>query len=350
MPRPSAARPRPDVVALLRACKELPNEDVHRLVLADWLEENATEAPEIALRDLIRIQVAFDALPTGNPKRQPLAAQAAGLLRQHGKAWLGSLDTDRVNWGLIHGLFVMTAHEEDLSSNRLGTPGFPEGWSWVERLTVLCTSSADYERMAEAPPLGQIGTLDLRRNGLRKRGAEMLARSPLLTDLCGLILSKTDLGRGGLEAVVGSPHLTGLVRLELDDNNLDPASMKVLGGWRAKSNVLRLSLAENALGGGIEALLSGEPWGRLRHLSLRGCSLTGPDLAALAAAPLPLRELDLSRNRDVDADSLLGLLSAGWVGDLERLDLRYVTASNARLRVLARLRKLASESGLTFLY
>lgn len=59
---------------------------------------------------------------------------------------------------------------------------------------------------------------------------------------------------------------------------------------------------------------------------------------------------DEGRAFDVDADSLLGLLSAGWIGELERLDLRYTTASNAGLRVLARLRKLASEGGLSFHY
>ena len=340
--------PRPDVVALLRACKELPDEDVHRLVLADWLEENATEPAEIALRDLIRAQVELDALPTGDPKRPALAGRAAGLLRQHGKAWLGSLDTDRVNWGLIHGLFVMTCHEEDLSRDQLGAPGFPEGWGWVERLTVLCTSSADLDVMAQAQPLGQIGTLDLRRNVLRKRGAQALARSPMLTDLCGLILSKTDLGHDGLAAIVGSPYLNGLVRLELDGNGLDAASMALLGRWPGKGNLLRLSLAENALGGGIGALLGGEPWERLRALRLRNCYLPSDALVLLAAAPLRVSELDLAGNGEFDSPGLIGLLSAGWIGSLERLDLSYTTVSDDGMQALADCERLAGLGHLSY--
>jgi uncharacterized protein (TIGR02996 family) len=222
---PRASTPRPDVVALLRACKELPDEDVHRLVLADWLEENADDTAEIALRDLIRFQVESDGLPADDARRSKLTAGAAALLRQHGESWLGTLDTDRVNWGLIHGLFVVTCHEEDLSGDLLGTPGFPEGWGWVERLTVLCTSSSDYGSMAQAEQLGQIGTLDLRRNKLGLSGARALVRSPRLAGLCGLILSRTDLERQGLEAITASPYLSGLVRLELDGNGLDAASM-----------------------------------------------------------------------------------------------------------------------------
>ena len=345
MPSPS---PRPDVVALLRACKELPDEDVHRLVLADWLEENATEAAEIALRDLIRAQVELDALPADDPNRQPLAARAASLLREHGRAWLGSLDVDRVNWGLVHGLFVMTCHEEDLSRDCLGTPGFPEGWGWVERLTVLCTSSSDLDAMAQAPPLGHVGTLDLRRNVLRKRGAQALARSPILTDLCGLVLSKTSLGRMGLEAITGSPYLTGLARLEMDDNSLDAASMVLLGRWPGKANLIRLSLAGNAVGDGMAALLGGERWERLRELSLRDCNLTGAALAALAAAPLRLHQLDLSQNLQIDSACLPGLLSARWLGSLERLDLSYTIVGLEGIRALADCERLGGLRHLSY--
>jgi uncharacterized protein (TIGR02996 family) len=345
MPSPA---PRPEVVALLRACKELPDEDVHRLVLADWLEENATEPAEVALRDLIRAQVELDALPAGDPKRPALAGRAAGLLRKHGKAWLGSLDVDRVNWGLVHGLFVMTCHEEDLSRGRLGTPGLPEGWGWVERLTVLCTSSADLDAMAQAPPLGQIGTLDLRRNVLRKRGAQALARSPMLTDLCGLILSKTSLGLTGLGEIVSSPYLNGLVRLELDGNGLGAMSMGQLGLWPGKGNLLRLSLGENRLGGGIAALVDGEGWQRLRELSLRESHLDGGDLSALAAAPLGLRQLDLSRNVGIDSPGLLGLLSAKWLGSLERLDLSYTTVADDGMQALTECERLTGLRHLSF--
>lgn len=339
MPRTSA--PRPEVVALLRACKELPDEEVHRLVLADWLEENATDPAETALRDLIRLQVQFDRLSDDN-KRLPLAAEASSLLDHYGRKWLGSLDTNRVNWGLQHGLFVMTCQEEDLSRNRLGTPGFPEGWEWVERLTVLCTEGSNYKAMAEAEPLGHIGTLDLHRNSLRKHAVEALAQSERLVNLCGLVLSHTNLGRSGLEALTGSSYLHNLNRLELSGNMLEASAAPVLVGWPGLQSLTRLALSLNPLGDrGVEIILQSGATGALRQLHLSSCSLE--TAGGLATANLgELRELDLSHNNHFDAEALRALLQADWLGKLQRLSLSFTTIDDGGVRLLAECPALTS--------
>jgi uncharacterized protein (TIGR02996 family) len=339
MPRTSA--PRPVVVALLRACKELPDEEVHRLVLADWLEENATDPAETALRDLIRLQVQFDRLSDDN-KRLPLAAEASSLLDHYGRKWLGSLDTDRVNWGLQHGLFVMTCQEEDLSRSRLGTPGFPEGWEWVERLTVLCTEGSNYKAMAQAEPLGHIGTLDLHRNTLRRAGLEAVAQSERLRNLCGLVLSHTDLARSGLEVLMASPYLHNLNRLELSGNMLEARAAPILAGWPGLQNLTRLALSHNPLGDrGVEIILQSGATGALRQLHLSCCSLE--TAGGLASAKLhELRELDLSHNNKFDADALRGLLQADWPGKLQRLSLSFTSIDDNGVKLLANCPALSS--------
>jgi uncharacterized protein (TIGR02996 family) len=331
---PHSTAPRPDVVALLRACKELPDEDVHRLVLSDWLEENSDDPSELALRDLIRLQVEF-ARATDDEVRRSLASESSKLLAQHGKAWLGTLDTDRVNWGLVHGLFVMTCHEEDLSRNNLGKPGFPEGWAWVERLTVLGTSMSDWKRMAQASALTGIGTLDLRRNSLRRRGAQALANSSRLGELCGLNLAFNELGRDGLQSILSSPSLGGLVRLELDSNGLDAQAMTDLARWPRLAAINRLSLSGNPIDEmGLVALMRAPDLGNLRELQLANCQIGALGIAALAGCQAPLISLDLSRN-SVGTLGMQELLSARWLPDLRCLRLAYTGMTDYLVEALA---------------
>ena len=51
---PRAAVPRPELLGLLAACKERPDDDGPRLVLADWLEENGESDPAAFVRAQVR--------------------------------------------------------------------------------------------------------------------------------------------------------------------------------------------------------------------------------------------------------------------------------------------------------
>jgi uncharacterized protein (TIGR02996 family) len=55
-PRKKPAPARPELTALLEACKDAPDEDAPRLVLADWLEEHGGEADR-ARAAFIRLQL-----------------------------------------------------------------------------------------------------------------------------------------------------------------------------------------------------------------------------------------------------------------------------------------------------
>jgi uncharacterized protein (TIGR02996 family) len=86
-----------DLVALLAACRSAPADDTPRLVLADWLDDNADAAglpsPDDARARaaLIRIQVEL-ARPTYDTARiVQLRAAEAQLLSAHAARWLGEL-------------------------------------------------------------------------------------------------------------------------------------------------------------------------------------------------------------------------------------------------------------------
>lgn len=95
VPRPAVPGLNPDLLGLLAGCRSAPADDTPRLVLADWLEENADsagiDADEARARaQLIRVQVEL-ARPTFDTSRVvQLRAEEAKLLRAHAADWLGA--------------------------------------------------------------------------------------------------------------------------------------------------------------------------------------------------------------------------------------------------------------------
>ena len=73
--------------AFLRAICEEPDEDAHRLVYADWLDEH--DQPERA--EFIRVQCALAKIDTDDPRRPELAAREKALIDEHKRAWIGEL-------------------------------------------------------------------------------------------------------------------------------------------------------------------------------------------------------------------------------------------------------------------
>src|SRR5262245_24225920 len=84
--------------ALLRAVCENPDDDLPRLVFADWLDENGDEAAR-AWAEFIRLQCRAARLPEDSSARQHHESRAA-LLRKHGPDWRGDLPTSPGHrWG-----------------------------------------------------------------------------------------------------------------------------------------------------------------------------------------------------------------------------------------------------------
>lgn len=95
VPRPAVPGLNPDLLGLLAGCRSAPADDTPRLILADWLDENADSAgisPDEARAraQFIRVQVEL-ARPTFDTSRVvQLRAEEAKLLRAHAADWLGA--------------------------------------------------------------------------------------------------------------------------------------------------------------------------------------------------------------------------------------------------------------------
>jgi uncharacterized protein (TIGR02996 family) len=266
--------------ALLAAICEHPEDDVVRLVYADWLEENGADARA----ELIRLQIELAGLLEDDPRRPELRRRQADLLARYGDAWRAALPRlEGITWGDFERGFVTAVTAED-------EPTF-------DRCAPALFAAAPVRRLH----LRRVGTGDVWEFSTGPRnfrqdftGVERLATSPHLARLADLDLAGAVIGAGGVRALTASPHLSGLTALHLANNGIEPAAAEVL----AHSPLLA----------------------RLRALDL-GCNLVESDGAralAHSAHVAGLTELDLSRN-NIGSAGALALVRSPYLGGLTRL-------------------------------
>src|SRR5690349_21324143 len=76
-----------DHAAFLSAIRQAPDDDTHRLVYADWLEENGQEPRA----EFIRVQIELARGTAGGARQRALWARERFLRRKHEADWLAPL-------------------------------------------------------------------------------------------------------------------------------------------------------------------------------------------------------------------------------------------------------------------
>ena len=99
--------------ALLAAVIATPDDDLVRLVYADFVEENGDQDRG----ELIRVQCELGRLPEWDRVAAELRHRERVLLARHGRRWLRELPTlDGVRWGAFHRGFVEDIYVEDVEA------------------------------------------------------------------------------------------------------------------------------------------------------------------------------------------------------------------------------------------
>ena len=272
--------------ALLRAIRDTPDDDLPRLALADWLDENGV--PERA--EFLRVQVELSRLPADDPRRPALEDREHERLAENEAHWLGDLAAaDGLHeWEFERGFLTEIAATPSCMSEH-GPAVFATNpvrrWqvmssdldmsqdliaagrsSWVRRLEAIDLTGwyesigemerfltrSDFERLRELDVTGRSGLDDL---------PDILGRSPFRASLTALRCG------GGYAGEVGRLDAVDLVR------SLEPT--------------------------------------RLTELSVPGTLLTAPDLRTILAAPCfrELTNLDI-RGQRFEADAWDGFLAS----------------------------------------
>src|SRR5690349_2631802 len=115
---------RSDLLSILEACKDEPEDDTPRLILADWLREQGDEDRG----NFVQLQVEAARLPPDDPQRRERETQASGLLEAHRAEWLGPLVHLQAGAEFSRGLIRMTVWASALQA---AAASWTEAWAWV---------------------------------------------------------------------------------------------------------------------------------------------------------------------------------------------------------------------------
>ena len=198
----------PDERPFLEAILEDPENDVPRLIFADWLEDRGDPRAEF-----IRVQCELAALEEDDLQHERLSAREHELLRQHGDRWKEGLP-EIVQRAYFERGFVgsIGCTSEEFLRN------VDEVWNRnpVYSLLVRCTDPEHIDALKAIASLGFLRELCVR---LGDAGAVALAGCPYLSQLTMLDLSHNYIRVDGAEALANSPHLDSFRTLILDHND-----------------------------------------------------------------------------------------------------------------------------------
>ena len=203
--------------AFLQAICENPEDDTHRLIYADWLEDRG-DPDGLARAEFIRLQY----LLAGHGTREQFQRESE-LLGIHKEKWLSGSQVTLAEWAFERGFLARA--KADVRSLLVDVETFLKGHP-LQHLSLFWGLVAPQERVADLrrlcsfPALGKLVSLDLTGATLGSAGAEILASSNNLGRLTTLTLPGNHVGDAGLRALAGSPLLTQLEVLDLSNNDV----------------------------------------------------------------------------------------------------------------------------------
>jgi uncharacterized protein (TIGR02996 family) len=373
--------------AFEEAIREEPDELAHRLVFADWLDEQ--DDPELAARaEFIRVQCELARLEAADGRRPGLLARERQLREAHGREWAGPLRALVAGYEFRRGfvesvgldaaaflrwaprLFQLAPLTEVEVTASPGLLPLLAANPYLRRVTSLGLDLAGgepavFEALFDSPfltglthlrlrslhgiglrplarswALGRLARLDLSGNNLGPEVLAVLAGSDRLLGLTALYFNRCHLGSGALPVLTTAPLLRQLTALDLRCNDLGPAGAETLARSPHARRLQVLWLGDNVLrDGGVAALASAGNLAALTRLYLGHNAVHGEGVEGLARSPFlaGLTHLDLDYN-DLAAGALESLAASPFLRRLQVLYLRCGRGltPRARQRLLAR--------------
>jgi uncharacterized protein (TIGR02996 family) len=302
--------------AFLEAIREHPDDDTHRLVYADWLEENGN--PERA--EFIRVQTELARLDAFDPRMGPLRQREWALRPGQLAAWRAVLgDLVRVFYfdRGIPATAILPAQAFLANADRLFRVFPGRG---VNLMSVYKHSRA----LAESKHLARLTSLDLTGETVSRAAVKRFAASRHVANLRWLVLSNTGLDWEGARWLGMSPQLDRLEVLELQGNeHLQDVGVGELAAGNGLGGLTSLGLYTTRMGPeGAQALAASPKFGRLTRLDVSCNDLGDAGVTALAASPhlARLEQMPLYQTR-VGTAGIRALLSAPFLANFTRLDL-----------------------------
>jgi uncharacterized protein (TIGR02996 family) len=229
----SAISPSADQAALIGEIAAHPDDDMPRLIYADWLEEQGYPQGEF-----IRLQCE-SARATDPLLRRELIERETELLRRHRLDWLKPFGNE-----LIRGVF----HRGVLDQAEVKPDAFlEEADDWLRRfpLTILQLNLCDVplRRLADIPRLRQIRSLRVSGSSLRDNGCIRLLQAKNIGPLEELWLSSNLLTHEAVRWLACSQLANSLQVLILSGNQLGAEGQEILAAGPIFLNLRRLYIS-----------------------------------------------------------------------------------------------------------
>lgn len=329
--------------ALLAAVIANPDEDMPRLMFADWLQENGQ--PQRG--EFVRLQVEGAHAEPFSPQAREYAAAAQRLLNRHLQAWTEHIANYNVGLQFVRG-FVEHVNVNAATFARDAAALFarePVRSVQIVRF-VFTTNPVTLDPLFNSPQLTRIARLDFSKLRNHADYFDQLASCPRLTGLTDLCLRDTPVPVPWLRALLAGPALPALRGLDLaDDTNLSRVLAEALptanhrkfarldlSYIKFRSDDIQKALSAKCVRG-VEELRLGWlpatgpgplthldlgfalPLDRLRVLDLHGQGVGDEGVRELVTElgrrrdPAPLRWLGLANNR-LAADAVAALVRA----------------------------------------
>ncbi|MCE9562799.1 MAG: TIGR02996 domain-containing protein [Planctomycetes bacterium] len=266
-PKPLPA-PRPELLALLDAVKDNPDDDTPRLVLADWLDEQ-DEPLDAERAAFIRKDIAANR-EHGFLQSLPPTGEALNAEEVRFKRWLGPIGnftTGRFHRGLPTAWFSAPDLLKPDCQRLLPS----EEFAFVQFVRLTDASGPRMEMLAKQPEFRFMPAVSLDPfNSFGTHYAIRFFESPNLTGLRHIAFRGVDPGAAGVETLAKNPALSRLRKLTLFHNKLVDKAAIALAAAKHLKNLTYLDLRDNKIGDkGAESLAASNAFPNLSCLVMR---------------------------------------------------------------------------------
>jgi uncharacterized protein (TIGR02996 family) len=318
-----------------RAIADEPDDDSHRLVFADWLDDNGE--PERA--ELIRIQCELARGVEDGERLVTLSLRERELLIGHWGAWLGALDqrpwkSPRFERGMVQ----LSVNLSDFLKPKPQT----QATEWFPRACVTGLTLRNHTALPglyRCPLLAELSSLSLWNPLLDDEGIRQLAQSGGCCRLRSFFWRDRRGSDEGLRHLAGSPSFGRLNSLTLGQIPFRSAGLKALLDSPHCTGLTALAIRETSHWmGDLPGLMTAAGWQRLLRLDLHDLEITGRQLRRMAEGGR-LRQLKELRIWYPRSDAL-GSFPLAELAALEVLDFGSIVDSIQLSRVMATLDSL----------
>jgi len=287
-----------DREALLATIIDRPNDDVARLVYADYIEEQG----DAERAELIRVQIELASnAALSAEERDELQAREDRLLQDRRTEWALKLSRGRQRFRRGFVEEIATSAESLLAYGDRLFHEMP-----VQDLRIVAADHLVSRIATQLPGLGHVRTLDLSNNSFGGMGRlDWFLTSAILTRLESLILRNNSIWDDSLRGLHGLPMPPRLRRLDLSGNPFGDTGIEAIAihpEFRRLTHLIarcdELPFHDSIHALGASTLAASPVLRNLQWLDLEGHYIGDAGLAALAASPVlnTVEYLNVTRN------------------------------------------------------